>query len=739
MKLRYRLFFLVGGIFFIAFILSVFLESWFTKKKLLAAQKDLQEQIENTEKWRATRLQDFIALIASQDVAEIDATLKVLSPSADGVEQPSFASSILKTNPKIDFLQVTLPQAAYVLLPDISLIKEYLQAPCSEHLRWLKIANSENGQKLLGLLIDDSNGAQKYILVDPSAIEQARGANIADLHVQIPLLATSLKEALKGPLLDPPFPNPDASILKLDPCVESDYPYLQTFSSMLITKKKMVGILDVLFQASSLLKSIPLLGIVEFDKENVSGFGVATEDVLIKRQLFDSTAFLKDHPPNPGCNGLGKAIALIDGTPQKNVFLGNSRLMEDDIKYQLTAGSDVSFSVNVLAILLRETCLLSYEGNWMEGFSPLGKKLLRSDFSSLPLDDLMATSAGEVSWNGKEYFFLHLAPFQEMDLHFFLLNPIEQEFLFLKSFERKSKEVISQISIGMRAISVLSLIAVLIALHSVSNRIIDPITHLADATQKVRKGHFSEIKLPSIAQDRHDEVSSLYHSFADMVKGLIEKDKVQSVLNKVVSPEVAGEILKGELHLGGEEKIVSVFFADIRNFTGMSEHMPPHEVIELLNNCMTRISRVIEEHHGVIDKYVGDEVMALFGAPLKSEHPARNAVDCALETIQVLNRWNIERVQQGKAPVKMGVGIATGLVVAGNMGAEDRLNYTVLGRNVNLASRLCQSAEGMEILISEETWNAPGVKENIRVEKKGMLTLKGFAEAIPVYKVLNLV
>jgi adenylate cyclase len=183
---------------------------------------------------------------------------------------------------------------------------------------------------------------------------------------------------------------------------------------------------------------------------------------------------------------------------------------------------------------------------------------------------------------------------------------------------------------------------------------------------------------------------------------------------------------------------ITVLFADIRSFTSMTQKMLPHEVIELLNTCMTKISRVIDEYGGVIDKYVGDEVMALFGAPIASEENALHAVKCAVKILEVLGEWNRERQGQGLIPIEMGIGVHTGLVVAGNMGAENRLNYTVLGRNVNLAARLCAAAHRMQILISDDTLHGPHVEEHLIYEKQTAMTLKGFDQPIDVYLVKGL-
>lgn len=219
-------------------------------------------------------------------------------------------------------------------------------------------------------------------------------------------------------------------------------------------------------------------------------------------------------------------------------------------------------------------------------------------------------------------------------------------------------------------------------------------------------------------------------------EGLQERKRIRCVLDKVVSKNIASEILSGNDHLGGKEQEVAVLFADIRGFTRLTEKMDPKEVIELLNQCMTKVSHVVDEHSGVIDKYVGDAAMALFGAPFHKDHDAYNAVISAIEMQRRLRSWNEARIAHGLPAVEIGIGVHIGTMVAGNMGSEDRLNYTVLGANVNLASRLCDAAGPSEILVTEDVLKDPKVQEFISVEPLPPKQFKGFSNAIAVYRVV---
>jgi adenylate cyclase len=247
--------------------------------------------------------------------------------------------------------------------------------------------------------------------------------------------------------------------------------------------------------------------------------------------------------------------------------------------------------------------------------------------------------------------------------------------------------------------------------------------------REVLKGNLGQ-RLPV---KREDEVGFLAHSFNEMVGGLEEREKIRDVMNKVVSPEVAHELLQHGVTLGGEEREASVLFADIRGFTTLSEKLPPPELIQLLNAYLSRMSRVIEEEKGVIDKYIGDEVMAIFGAPLASPDHAQRAVAAAVRMLKELQRFNAEEGQE--SPLRIGIGIATGLVVAGNVGSPQRLNYTVLGDTVNVASRLqgLTKEYGVPLILSGATYEQ--VSSIFPCRPLGEVAVRGRQQATALYTV----
>jgi len=230
--------------------------------------------------------------------------------------------------------------------------------------------------------------------------------------------------------------------------------------------------------------------------------------------------------------------------------------------------------------------------------------------------------------------------------------------------------------------------------------ITSPVRILVAGMQEVLKGNLGY----RLGVNREDEIGFLARSFNEMVGGLEEREKIRDVMNKVVSPQVAHQLLQRGVTLGGEEREVSVLFADIRGFTSISETLSPPELLQLLNAYLGRMSRVIEGEQGVIDKYIGDEVMAIFGAPLSFADHAVRAVAAGVGMLRELRRFNAE---EGHAsPLRIGIGIATGPVIAGNAGSPERLNYTVLGDTVNVASRLqgLTKEYGVPLILSGATY-----------------------------------
>ncbi len=199
---------------------------------------------------------------------------------------------------------------------------------------------------------------------------------------------------------------------------------------------------------------------------------------------------------------------------------------------------------------------------------------------------------------------------------------------------------------------------------------------------------------------------------ARLAQNIEDEAATRARFERLLSPNLVDQVVAGKLQMerGGELRRVTVLFSDIRGFTSMSEKMEAPEVVSMLNEYFEEMVDVLFRHEGTLDKYVGDEIMALFGAPiLRPEDPA-NAVNCAVEMQKRLREFNRLREVRQESPIQIGIGINTGEAVFGALGSSKTMQYTVVGDTVNVASRLCSLAQAGEIIVSEDTYNALGDK-----------------------------
>lgn len=206
---------------------------------------------------------------------------------------------------------------------------------------------------------------------------------------------------------------------------------------------------------------------------------------------------------------------------------------------------------------------------------------------------------------------------------------------------------------------------------------------------------------------------------------------------RLLSPAIAQQVIEGKVEVkkGGEIRTTSVLFSDIRGFTAMSESHPASLVVDMLNEYFERMVEVIFKYEGTLDKFVGDEIMALFGAPVGHPDDALRAVLTALEMKDVLAQFNRERLAAGQQEIHIGIGINTGECVAGYLGSSKALEYTVIGDTVNTGARLCSLAKAGEIIVSQSTFEA--VRDHVEVIELPPSQVKGKAQALRVYNVVG--
>lgn len=257
---------------------------------------------------------------------------------------------------------------------------------------------------------------------------------------------------------------------------------------------------------------------------------------------------------------------------------------------------------------------------------------------------------------------------------------------------------------GIVFVSILLLIIAFVITLSLSRLIINPLNKLTQASKRIKDGDYKS----RVGIVTSDELGILADSFNDMADSLAEKEFMRDTFGKIVDPEVRDYLMKekesdGLSGLGGETREVTVLFCDIRSFTAMSEKMEAAEVVSLLNKYFTALGQCITAHHGIINKYIGDAIMAIFGAPVKSDNSAKDAFEAAIDMRKALIEVNKDFLKEGLPEVRFGIGIHTGPVFAGTIGAANRMEYTVIGDTVNTASRLeslCKTYK-TDLLISD--------------------------------------
>jgi len=231
--------------------------------------------------------------------------------------------------------------------------------------------------------------------------------------------------------------------------------------------------------------------------------------------------------------------------------------------------------------------------------------------------------------------------------------------------------------------------------------------------------------------DKEEEIKGLVLAIEDIT----DVSKIKKTFKRYVSKQVVDELLDDDakLNLGGEKREVTVLFSDIRGFTSMSEKMEPEQVVSTLNNYFSLMIDIVFKNNGTLDKIIGDELMIVFGAPTSSSDDTERAVKTAIEMQNKIKEFNKQRIIKKEIPIEVGIGINKGLVVSGNIGSRELMDYTVIGDTVNLGARLCSAAGPNEIITSSSVWFK--TKNIYSYKKLEPIKVKGKKDEIQVYKI----
>ena len=288
--------------------------------------------------------------------------------------------------------------------------------------------------------------------------------------------------------------------------------------------------------------------------------------------------------------------------------------------------------------------------------------------------------------------------------------------------------------IDMVEITILCMISLVIGLMQILKTTQRPLDGLIEKMERVAAGEY-DLKTRIYFRD---EVARLKAGFNNMLDGLREREEMRNTFGRYVSAEIARELLKNKkVNLGGDEIEAAVLFCDIRDFTPISERLGPQQVVEFLNGYFAFITKPLAAHNGVINKFLGDGFMAVFTPAMGSQNYAADSVRAALEMRAALADYNSKNIQS--FPVRFGIGIHTGLLVAGNVGTAERTEYTFIGDTVNCAARIESKTKelGTDILVSDCVIDLmEGAMDGEAVfESAGSAMLKGKSLSLNLYRV----
>lgn len=392
-------------------------------------------------------------------------------------------------------------------------------------------------------------------------------------------------------------------------------------------------------------------------------------------------------------------------------------------------------SSKIMATLTLGSRISSYEADTLKkqtGFEVsfiLGNKIVASTFSITEQLVLAEQIAAHSDWmknvsesmassdvfkigiSGEQYFSV-MAPVGKGADGFYILSSSESKELAL------IKSIQSIIFISGSIALILSILVSVLLGRTFSK----PVLALADGVKKINQGNY-DISIPVTTKD---EIGVLTQSFNEMVGGLKERFHLLRYVGSHTK-EMIQQSESTDVKLGGERRELTVLFSDIRGFTAYSEKITPEEVINMLNQYLSVQADLVTKFSGSIDKFVGDEMVAIF----QGQNHATRAIECALEIMKITSKLNVD----ASSPIGIGIGINSGQVVLGNMGSKERLDYTVIGANVNLGARLCSAARPGQVLVTYETLK--GNLDYFKTNSLPPMNFKGFSQPIPIFEVLG--
>ncbi len=303
----------------------------------------------------------------------------------------------------------------------------------------------------------------------------------------------------------------------------------------------------------------------------------------------------------------------------------------------------------------------------------------------------------------------------------------------LHQAEARHAASLRQLTGAIAGTSLALLLVCLVAVALLARRLTRPVTALTESAARIRRGELDT----TIEPDSRDELGTLAVSMAEMVQGLRDRDFIRDAFGRYLTRELAERLVEdpSALELGGHERTVTVLMSDLRGFCGLTERLGPEGMVALLNGYFGAMTEVVVAHRGMINDFIGDAILVLFGALDTEEDDADRALRCALDMQRALRVLNERNAAAGLPVLAMGIGVNTGVVVAGNIGSEQRVKYGVVGTPVNMAARLESLTTGGQVLVSDAALVA--CRGEYRTRGPNQVAVKGSAGALVYHELLG--
>lgn len=335
----------------------------------------------------------------------------------------------------------------------------------------------------------------------------------------------------------------------------------------------------------------------------------------------------------------------------------------------------------------------------------------------------------------------------------YLLSGSWNWYLLISEDEKIFYQDAQKIQYLVSIIGILMIILIIAILLPLISSIIRPAKLLVTTMENIIQTHDLKQKAKVFYQDEigtltatfnvmTDELSNAYDAIKDYAfQAIVARDnekRVRTIFQKYVPQQVVDELLqikeKNASLLIGKKQFCSIFFSDIRDFTTISESLTPEDLVTALNNYFTHMVKIIINNHGIVDKFIGDAIMGVYGAPISAGNDAANSVKACFEMIEALKLFNDEMTAKGKINFKIGMGISSGDVIAGNIGSEQKMDYTVIGDPVNLASRLegLTKVYKVPVIISEFTYEK--ISDSYYARELDLIRVKGKLKPTAIYQ-----